>query len=119
MQIEERAVGDVVVLDLHGKMTAGDDAIKNRVQAFAENGVRHVLLNFSDVSYMDSVGLSTLVRSHLALSQNGGRLSLLHVPKRIADLLAVSGLVAVLHAFDDEAAAIKSINASQGQARRT
>ena len=119
MQIEERTAGGVIVLDLHGKMTAGDDAIKTRIQKLADDGVRNVLLNFSDVSYMDSVGLSTLVRSHLALAQNGGRLSLLHVPKRIADLLSVSGLVAVLQAFDDEATAIRSISASQAQARRT
>jgi len=109
VQIEEREFDDVIVLDLHGKMTAGDDVVRTRIEALAERGVRYVLLNFSDVSYMDSVGLSTLVRSHMKLSQNGGRLALLHLPKRILELMTVSRLITVIEAFEDEAAAIPRV----------
>jgi anti-anti-sigma factor len=112
VQIEEHAFGDVVVLDLHGKMTAGDDTVQTRIQALVDGGARYVLLNFSDVSYMDSVGLSTLVRSHMKLCQNGGRLALLHLPKRIVDLMTASRLITVIEAFDDEAAAIRRIKRS-------
>ena len=112
MTIDERADGDIVVLDLHGKFTAGDGdtAIKEKILQLATRGTTKVVLNFADVSYMDSVGLSTMVRSRLTLNQQKGDLKLLHLPRRIADLLAVTRLTMVFEMFDDEPAAIKSFH---------
>jgi len=110
VQIDERTIGDVAVLDLHGKITAGDRFIRDTIQALIARGLRKVLLNFADVSYMDSVGLSAIVQAHLTLGQTGGQLVLLHVPKRIGDLFAVTHLTAVFERFDDEAAAIRSFD---------
>jgi anti-anti-sigma factor len=109
VHIEERAIGAVGILDLHGKMAAGDDSLRTAIQTLMDRGVRHVVLNFRDVSFMDSVGLSILVRSHLALRQNGGRLVLLHLPRHIADLLTITRLTDVLGAFDDEATAVRDV----------
>jgi anti-anti-sigma factor len=110
--IDERANGKVVVLDLHGKFTAGDGdtAIKEKILQLAARGTTNVVLNFADVSYMDSVGLSTMVRSRLTLNQQKGDLRLLHLPRRIADLLAVTRLTMVFEMFDDETAAIRSFH---------
>jgi anti-sigma B factor antagonist len=113
MHVDHRPVRDVVVLDLHGKITAGegDVSIRDAIQALARGGVRKVVLNFQDVPYMDSVGLSTIVRAQLAVGQHGGRLKLLHVPRRIADLLAVTRLADVFETFDDESAVVRSFDA--------
>ena len=110
MQIDERSAGDVLVLDLRGKFTAGegDAAIKDRILNLAVSGSRKIVLNFADVSYMDSVGLSTMVRSRLTMQQYGGELKLLRLPRRIADLLAVTRLTMVFETFDDESSAIRS-----------
>ena len=113
MQIDERSRGDVVVLDLRGKITAGDTGIRDTIQSLAERGVRRIVLNFSDVPYMDSVGLSTLVRSLLAIRQYGGRMVLLHVPHHITQLLTITGLSAVFAVFDDESAAIRSFDETE------
>ena len=115
MTIDERADGRVVVLDLHGKFTAGDGdtAIKDKILQLASQGMTSVVLNFGDVSYMDSVGLSTMVRSRLTLNQQKGDLKLLHLPRRIADLLAVTRLTMVFEMFDDETAAIRSFQSRQ------
>ena len=115
MQIDERRQGDVLVLDLHGKVTGGDgDAlIKDTFHRLAAEGVQKVVLNFADVAYMDSVGVSTIVRAHLALRQVGGQLKLLHLPRRIADLFAVTGLTAVFETFDAESDVIASFDSSR------
>ncbi|HUK32296.1 MAG TPA: STAS domain-containing protein [Vicinamibacterales bacterium] len=114
MQIDERAVGDVIVLDLRGKFTAGDgDAIiKDTIQRLASRGVCNIILNFADVSYMDSVGLSTIIRARLTLCQHEGELKLLHLPRRVADLLALTRLTVVFETFDDESAAVRSFKRS-------
>ena len=113
MRIDEQSHGDVVFLDLHGKITAGDLAIRDTIQSLAARGVQRIVLNFADVPYMDSVGLSTLVRSHLVIRQHGGRLVLLHVPRHITQLLTLTGLTAVFAAFDDETAAIRSFDETE------
>ena len=110
MRIEERRVNDVVLLDLRGKIAAGDGdvLIRDAIQRLAQRGDKKIVLNFADVPYMDSVGLSTIIRSHLTLGQDGGQLRLLHVPKRLADLLTVTRLTAVFDTFDDETEVIRS-----------
>ncbi len=112
MRIDERRVDDVVFLDLRGKITAGDGdvGIRETIQRLAEAGARKIVLNFADVPYMDSVGLSSIIRSHLTLNQDGGQLRLLNVPRRLADLLSLTRLTAVFDTFDDEAAVIRSFN---------
>jgi anti-sigma B factor antagonist len=112
VQIDERRQGDVLVLDLHGKLTAGDGdvLITDTLRRLGTERAQRVVLNFADVLYMDSVGVSTIVRSHLALRQGGGQLKLLHLPRRIADLFAVTGLTAVFEVFDDESEAIASFD---------
>jgi anti-sigma B factor antagonist len=112
VQIEERRRGDVFVLDLHGKLSAGDGdtLLTDTLRRFAAQRVQKVLLNFADVPYMDSLGVSAIVRSHLALRQGGGQLKLLHLPRRIADLFTATGLTAVFETFDEESDAIASFD---------
>ena len=114
MHIDERHQGDVLVLDLHGKLTAGDGdgLITDTLRRLATQRGQKVILNFADVPYMDSVGVSTIVRSHLALRQTDGQLKLLRVPRRIADLFAVTGLTAVFEMFELESDAIASFDRS-------
>ena len=112
MRIDQRRVDDVVLLDLRGKVTAGDGdvQIRDTIQQLVASGVKKIVLNFADVPYMDSVGLSTIIRSHLTLDRDGGRLRLLNVPKHLAELLAVTRLTAVFDTFNDEGAVIRSFD---------
>jgi anti-sigma B factor antagonist len=112
VRIDERRVDDVILLDLRGKIAAGDGdvSIRDTIQRLVALGARKIVLNFADVPYMDSVGLSAIIRSHLTLRHDGGQLKLLHVPRHLAELLAVTRLTAVFDVFDDEAAVIQSFN---------
>lgn len=112
MRIDQRRVEDVIVLDLRGKIAAGDGdvLIGDTIQQLAARGAKKIVLNFAEVPYMDSVGLSAIIRSHLTLGHDGGQLRLLHVPKHLAELLAVTRLTAVFSLFDDEAAVVQSFD---------
>ena len=67
MQIEERSEGDIVILDLKGKITLGDgdERVKERVNSLVNQGRRKIALNLADVSYIDSAGLGELVRAYI------------------------------------------------------
>ncbi|HET9832710.1 MAG TPA: STAS domain-containing protein [Vicinamibacterales bacterium] len=114
MQIEERNVGDVVVLDLKGKITLGegDELLKDKVNSLVNQGRRKILLNFGEVPYVDSAGLGEIVRTYTTVSRQGGSLKLLSLTKRITDLLAITKLLTVFETFDAESDAIKSFSSS-------
>lgn len=114
MQIEERNVGDVVVLDLKGKVTLGqgDELLKDKVNSLVNQGHRKIVLNLADVPYVDSAGLGEIVRTYTTVSKNGGSLKLLNLTKRITDLLAITKLLTVFETFDTESDAVRSFSAS-------
>ena len=109
LRIGERRTGDVTIVDLHGTITAGDTTIRDTMTSLVARGVRWIVLNFADVSYMDSMGLSALVGAHLMVRRSDARLVLLHVPRHIAALLTTTRLSTVFDIFDDEAVAIRDI----------
>ena len=114
MQIEERIVGDVVVLDLKGKVTlgAGDELLKDKVNSVVNQGHRKVVLNLAEVPYIDSAGLGEIVRTYTTVSRQGGSLKLMSLTKRITDLLTITKLVNVFETFDSEQDAIRSFSTS-------
>ncbi len=116
MQIEERAVGDVIVLDVKGKITLGegDELLKDKVNSLVNQGRKKIVLNLADVPYIDSAGLGRIVSTHTTVSRQQGGLKLLNLTKRITDLLAITKLATVFETFDSEEEAIQSFR-SDGQ----
>jgi anti-sigma B factor antagonist len=114
MQIEERKVGDVVVLDLKGKITLGegDELLKDKVNSLVNQGHKKIILNLADVPYIDSAGLGEVVRTYTTVSRQGGSLKLLSLTKRITDLLSITKLLTVFETYDNEADAVRSFSSS-------
>ena len=110
MQIEERVVGDVTILDLKGKITLGegDEVLKDKVHSLVNQERKKILLNLEGVPYIDSAGLGEIVRTYTTVSRQGGKLKLLNLTKRIQDLLAITKLLTVFETYDTEKEAIGS-----------
>ena len=114
MHIEERAVGDVMVLDLKGRVTLGegDELLKDKVNSLINQGQKKLVLNLADVPYIDSAGLGEIVRTYTTGSRQGGSLKLLSLTKRITDLLSITKLLTVFETFESEQDAVKSFAGS-------
>ena len=114
MQIEERTVGGVTILDLKGKLTLGDgDALlKDKIHSLLHQGRRHFLLNLGGVPYIDSAGIGEVVSTYSTVSREGGSLKLLNLTKRIHDLLAITKLLTVFETFSAEADAVRSFSSA-------
>ena len=114
MQIEERAVGDVVVLDLKGRITLGDgdQLLKDKVNSLVNQGHKGIVLNLAGVPYIDSAGLGEIVRTYTTVSRQGGSLKLLSLTKRITDLLSITKLLTVFETYDNEADAVRSFSSA-------
>jgi anti-sigma B factor antagonist len=112
MDIVERTVSDVTVLDLKGKMTLGegDELLKEKINNLLSSGKKKLVLNLEGVPYIDSAGLGEIVRTFTTVSRQGGKLKLLNLTKRIEDLLSITKLLTVFETFDSEADAVKSFS---------
>jgi anti-sigma B factor antagonist len=110
MKIETRTVGDVHILDCSGKITLGEGtmAVRNQVRDVLKNGGKKIILNLADVNYIDSSGIGELVSSYTTVTNQGGKLKLLSLTKKIQELLAITKLLTVFSVYDDEQAAINS-----------
>src|SRR5688572_21623403 len=114
MHIEERAIGDVMVLDVKGRVTLGegDELLKDKVNSLINQGQKKLVLNLADVPYIDSAGLGEIVRTYTTVSRQGGSLKLLSLTKRITDLLSITKLLTVFETYDNEADAVRSFSSA-------
>jgi len=110
LDIAERQIGAVTVLDLAGKLTIDQDAqrLKDKINSLILQQRTAVVLNLRDVSYIDSGGLGQLVACYGSLAKTTGGLKLLHVNKKNHDLLSITRLVTIFDTFDSENEAVKS-----------
>jgi anti-sigma B factor antagonist len=110
MKIVERQINDVTILDLHGKIMIGegDDVLRDSVSKVVESGKTKIILNLGEVDYVDSAGLGEIVRCYTTVSRKGGRLKLIHLTKKIRDLLSITKLLTVFETFDSEDEAVRS-----------
>ena len=110
MKITERLVGDVIILDLEGKILIGegDDQLREAVTKLADAGKSKILLNLAEVPYVDSAGLGEIVRCYTTVSKKGGKLKLLNLTKKIQDLLSITKLLTVFEVFEAEDEAVRS-----------
>jgi anti-sigma B factor antagonist len=115
MQIEERTVGDVIVIDVKGKVTLGqgDEILKDKVNSLVNQGHKKLVLNLAEVPYIDSAGLGEIVRAYTTVSRQGGSLKLLNLTKRITDLLAITKLLTVFETYESEPDAVRSFSAAK------
>jgi anti-sigma B factor antagonist len=114
MQIEERIVGEVTILDLKGKMTLGegDELLKDKINSLIHQGQKKLLLNLEGVPYIDSAGLGEIVRTYTTVSRQGGNLKLVNLTKRITDLLSITKLLTVFETFESEKEAVASFQSA-------
>jgi len=110
MKIETRTVGDIKILDCSGKITLGEGTmtVRNTVREVLKNGGKKIILNLADVNYIDSSGIGELVSTYTTVTNQGGKLRLLNLTKKIQELLAITKLLTVFQVFDTEQAAMGS-----------
>ena len=108
LALTERQIGAVTVLDLVGKLDRPHaQRLKDKINSLIQQGRTEIVLNLTDVSYIDSGGLGQLVASYGSVAKTSGGLKLLGVSKRNHDLLSITRLVHA-DAYDSEKEAVES-----------
>jgi anti-sigma B factor antagonist len=110
MKASNRQVNGVTVVDMSGRITLGEGSVilREAVKDLLGKGQKKILLNLSDVTYIDSSGIGELVSAFTSVRNQGGELKLLKLTKKVHDLLQITKLYTVFDIKDDEATAIQS-----------
>ena len=115
MNIEQRTVGDVVVLSVLGDITmveSGAPRLADKVRSILQEGHNHIVLDLGQVHYVDSGGLGEIVHAYGTVRNQGGALKLLNVTKRLNDLLVITRLLTIFDCFEQESEAVASFEAA-------
>ena len=112
IQVTSRQVGDVVVIDVVGRITLGEGAtaLRETIRGLVTKGNKKMVLNLGEVSYIDSSGIGELVSGFTSATNQGGVLKLLGLTKRVKDLLQITKLYTVFEVFDSETSAVRSFS---------
>jgi anti-sigma B factor antagonist len=110
MNISEKQVNDVVVLDLQGSLMGGPEAVSlnEAINRFLDQKSLKLVINLSSVERVNSSGLGILIKALTTFKTNGGELKLAHVNENLENLLAMTKLNTILESYDTEDAAVKS-----------
>ena len=108
MQIHTRRAGDVVILDLKGNLVrgVGDELLREAVDRLLAERSRKVLINLSDVSFVDSSGIGELVASKKVADQLGTSLKLMQLPERVKHTLKLSLILPLFETYSSEEEAL-------------
>ncbi len=99
-----------MIVDASGRITLGDGSamLRKTIRQLLEEGNANIILNLADVDYIDSSGIGELVSAYTAVRSKNGELKLLHLTKKVHDLLQITKLFTVFEVYSDEGTAVGS-----------
>jgi|SRR5882757_4015862 anti-sigma B factor antagonist len=110
LELVKRISGDITILDLRGRCTLGDETedLDRELKKAVDGGSRKLLLNLTELSQIDSTGVSTIVATYVSLRRLKGEVKLLHPTGRVQTVLEITHMLQVIPNFEDEEKAIAS-----------
>ena len=111
LQISIRESADVTIVDVRGRSALDEgesNLLRSNLERLVASGVRKVLLNLTDVTQLDSSGVTFIVRTYLSLHGQGGDLKLLHPSGHVLEVFSMLHLQRLIPTFEDEAQALDS-----------
>ena len=86
-----REIGGVTIIDMIGRITLGEGStlLRDLVRQNLETGHKKIVLNMAGINYIDSSGLGELVSSYRMVKSQDGELKLMHLNKKVSDLLQI------------------------------
>jgi anti-sigma B factor antagonist len=114
LQIADRVVSGVTILDLQGRLVLDEtEFFRRRIEELIRENRLQVILNLKGVTYIDSAGIGMMVGKYLSVRRLGGDVKLMHLSPRSHRVMTITKLLTVFDAFDSEEQAIAAFAATQ------
>lgn len=107
-----RDIEEVTVIDMDGRITLGEGSalLRDLVHEMLSKNRRKIVMNLAGINYIDSTGLGELVSAYRLIKSEGGELKLLHLNKKVTDLLQITKLYTVFDVHNEESQALASFH---------
>jgi anti-anti-sigma factor len=104
--------GAVATLDLSGEINRGaDDRMTSAYEEVSKTGVATILLNFTDVGYINSTGIAVIVAMMGRARSDGRQVSAFGLTEHYKELFDITRLSDFMHIYDDESTALAGVGA--------
>jgi|ERR1035437_2622475 anti-sigma B factor antagonist len=111
MTLSEEKNGQVFVLGLSGQIDReGAKIFLERITHILDSGEQCLVIDFTDVTYINSTGLSALILVAKRLGKTGGKFILAGVIDPIQKVLKISGLASLFAVLPTKAEALASFS---------
>jgi len=107
-QVTRRYVNDVLVIALSGRMVLGDAnaTFHDFLHEAIDKGSHKILVDLTNVTYIDSSGIGELVNAHIQVKKFGGKLKLARLSPKVREMMHITQLDKVMDIHPDEARAL-------------
>jgi anti-sigma B factor antagonist len=107
--ITNKEIDGVSVVSYDGRIVLGPEssALRERVKSLLAEGKKKIVLNMSNVTYIDSSGLGMLVALHVSARGQSAEMHLSNLGEKFQDVLQLTRLLTVFSVYDTEAEAIR------------
>jgi anti-anti-sigma factor len=110
MMLQELTVEGCPVVSVSGELTINTAPdLREILMKHLKRNERVILLDLSELEFMDTSGLATVIEAHLKAERQGGKLALFGLQPRITEVLAVTHVTALFHIFSSEDEAVKAL----------
>ncbi|MTI70918.1 MAG: anti-sigma F factor antagonist [Firmicutes bacterium] len=111
MQINYKIINKNLIIDFNGELdhhTASD--IRKQVdELYSEKMLHNIILDLDNLNFMDSSGIGLIMGRYKTVSQNGGKVCLINANNRIQKILKMSGILKIVHVYDNLNEALDNI----------
>lgn len=110
LKMTNRELSGVQVVALDGRIVLGEEsnALREKIKGMIAEGKKKVVLNMSNITFIDSAGLGTLVALHTSAKSQGASLRLCHLGSKFQEVLQITKLLTIFDVHGTEAAAVAS-----------
>jgi anti-sigma B factor antagonist len=110
VKVTIQEVGGVSVVGLNGRIVLGEEsgALRETVKVLMAAGKKKVVLNMSNVTYIDSAGLGILVAAYVSAKTQGAMIRLCALGHKFREVLQITRLLTIFEVYETPAAAIDS-----------
>lgn len=109
--VSVRHADGVSLVDVSGRLTSFESkAFCQMIHALLKDGNTNIVLNFTDLEYLDSSGVGELVRNYMSVVKKGGAMKVVGLAPKVEEILKITQLYQVFPEFPDEASALQSFS---------
>lgn len=110
MRVDAREAGEVIIVDLKGRLVSGtgDEVLRKVINRVLADRWGKIVLNLSEVTRIDSAGIGELVASIKLAKRFDSTVKLLNVHGQVRDILELCQILPLLEVYESEEEALQA-----------